>query len=174
MVPRLRLAANGIPLLVSAFYLWRALVLPDAPNAVVSPRAYPIAIGVFTVVISVYVLAEALVARWRSAPPPEEPASDVNTRTAPHVSNEIPSDSRREHAAAVSYVCVLVGVILVGLVSFERLGAAVAIFAFIAGLATVAEPRRWKRNLLVAGVFALTSDYAFRYGLDVYLPTGPW
>lgn len=137
------------PLLLSVAYLAAVLGLAELGRPlVVSPRAWPLAVAVGMLVLSVAITVTTLV-RGR------------------HMVEDGENDLLNWTDALVA----VAGLLIVAL-AFERVGYVITSFVLVAGLSTWTSPTRWRRNLVAALAFVLIAFLLFDRALGVRLPPG--
>ncbi len=148
--------AGGFMLVFAVAYLAAAFTIPEPSfeNAVVGPKAVPLAIGVALVVAS---LALAIRGFFKGSSErdavPGAPGED-----AP------PQDLRKLAVVAL----LLLAYILI----FVPLGYAISTFLFMLAATTYLDREHWIRNLVYAVVFSVVVYSIFVYVFGVQLPAG--
>ena len=145
--------AGGAMFVFAIAYLVAAFAIPEPSfeNAVVGPKAVPLAIGVALVAASLALAIRGFV--WGRS---EQDAA--SGETAP------PQDLRKLGVVAL----LLLGYILI----FVPLGYALSTFLFMLAATTYLDREHWIRNLVYAIVFSVVVYSIFVYVFGVQLPAG--
>ena len=145
--------AGGFMFVFAVAYLVAAFAIPKPSfeNAVVGPKAVPIAIGVALAAAS---LALAIRGFLKGKSPRDAASGD----DAP------PQDLRKLGVVAL----LLLGYILI----FVPLGYAISTFLFMLAVTTYLDHEHWIRNLVYAVVFSVVVYSIFVYVFGVQLPAG--
>jgi putative tricarboxylic transport membrane protein len=144
--------AGGFMFVFAVAYLAAAFAIPKPSfeNAVVGPKAVPIAIGVALAAASLALAIRGLV--WGRS------RRDAAGDEAP------PQDLRKLGVVAL----LLLGYILI----FVPLGYAISTFLFMLAVTTYLDREHWMRNLIYAVVFSVVVYSIFVYVFGVQLPAG--
>ena len=137
------------PLAFSLFYLWQVLALPSPGRPlVVAPRAWPLIIAIAMLVVSAGMTVAIATRRWR------------------------PVDDGDDEELAPGDVLATIVAFVVFMFVFERLGFLISTSLLVFSLTMLTTPTRWKRNALVAILFAVVAEALFDGVLGVDLPAG--
>jgi putative tricarboxylic transport membrane protein len=145
--------AGGFMFVFAVAYLVVAFTIPKPSfeNAVVGPRAVPIAIGVALAAASLALAIRGLV--WG------------RSRRDAAVGDEAPPQDLRKLGVVA---LLLLGYILI----FVPLGYAISTFLFMLAVTTYLDREHWIRNLIYAVVFSVVVYSIFVYVFGVQLPAG--
>jgi putative tricarboxylic transport membrane protein len=169
----------------AALYLWQAtqIHLPRR-TLVVSPRAFPIFVGVLMLLVAVVLAVKELrtpapaPAPARPADPAPEPAGTDEESAPVTVTLEDMPDDEDEDDRMSSWrdAWIVLGSLLVYVIFFRGSGFVISTTIFLFGLSTYFAPKSWLRNAIVSIAFSVLAYYLFRSVLGVQLPGGilPW
>jgi putative tricarboxylic transport membrane protein len=145
--------AGGFMFVFAVGYLAAAFAIPKPSfeNAVVGPKAVPIAIGVALAAASLALAIRGFV--WGKS-----------RRDAASGDEAPPQDLRKLGVVAL----MLLGYILI----FVPLGYAISTFLFMLAVTTYLDREHWMRNLVYAVVFSVVVYSIFVYVFGVQLPAG--
>jgi hypothetical protein len=150
------IVAAALTLVGSALYLWQATKVHVPNYATVSPRLFPIGIGVFLTAVSAWLLATSALPRRRPIP--------------------VDWDNPEDTVAGMDRFCTVlfsIGTILFA-VAFPVLGSWIATTIYVAVIATLGSPDKWVRNLLSGLATGTIIQAVFVLGFGVELPAVWW
>jgi len=154
----------GVLPLFSAWYLIQAITiqLPDR-DLLISPRAYPTAIAIAMLAVSLLVsgleLRKVLLGRRGAAAGAGAPTEGTD-------------DDDRERITNWRDAWITLGALVVYVAVFSFLGFFLATTVFLVGVSTFFAPRKWLRNIIVSVVFSILVYLLFTELLAVRLPAG--
>lgn len=157
-----RVSLIGVFPAFAVFYLTQALTL-ELPNRElpVSPRSFPTTIAVVMVLVTTAIAAMEIVRIVRKR---QAESDGLNFGE--------PEDDDRERITHWPDAWIALGALVVYILVFAFLGFEISTFAFLFGLSTYYQPRKWLRNLIASVVFAVLVYVLFAHLLGVQLPSG--
>ncbi|HEY3310761.1 MAG TPA: tripartite tricarboxylate transporter TctB family protein [Anaerolineales bacterium] len=144
---------------LAAAYLLGAFLIKEPPlRQQLGPEAFPMAIGFLMLFLALLYVRQEF---------SRQPAKEDEERAA-----IIGAEEKLSGSVDYKTIMIMLGLMLVYGLSFERLGYPLAtLLMFLAGI-YVLERKHWKRDLVIALIASFGLYFLFRYVLRVNLPIG--
>ncbi len=146
-------------------------------SSVVGPSVMPMAVGAVLAASALALTAKGAWSMRRDSSGPTAPDASVGpTGTSPENGTSADSDAAENEEAPlpgkVRRFAILTVLMLAYILAFIPVGYLISTFAFVAAASSYIDPRKWPRNVVFAGAFAVVVYFAFTEVLHVSLPPG--